>query len=67
MRDAVVSQDITINGLSILNEVPTLDKYFELYITGGAASFVVVANDYSAYSAAIYRKLLREIIGPRLS
>ena len=67
MRDAVVSQDITINGLSILNEVPTLDKYFELYITGGPANFVVVANDYSAYSLAIYRKLLREIIGPRLS
>lgn len=67
MRDAVVSQDITINGLSILNEVPTLDKYFELYITGGAANFVIVANDYSDYSAAIYRKLLREIVGPRLS
>ncbi|MGI9415204.1 MAG: DUF1194 domain-containing protein [Hyphomicrobiales bacterium] len=67
MRDAVVAQNITINGLSILNEVPTLDKYFELYVTGGPANFVVVANDYSAYSAAIYRKLLREIIGPRLS
>ena len=67
MRDAVVAQGITINGLSILNEVPTLDKYFELYITGGPASFVIVANDYAAYSTAIYRKLLREIIGPRLS
>lgn len=67
MRDAVIAQGITINGLSILNEVPTLDKYFELYVTGGPASFVVAANNYAAYSAAIYRKLLREIIGPRLS
>lgn len=67
MRDAVIAQGITINGLSILNEVPTLDKYFKLYITGGPANFVMPANDYAAYSAAIYRKLLREIIGPRLS
>ena len=67
MRDAVVAQGITINGLSILNEVPTLDRYFELYITGGPANFVEIANDYGAYSIAIYRKLLREIIGPRLS
>jgi len=67
IRDAVIGQGITVNGLAILNEVPTLDKYFERYITGGPASFVVTANDYSAYSAAIYRKLMREIIGPRLS
>lgn len=67
MRDAIVAQGITINGLSILNEVPTLDKYFKLYITGGPANFVMPANDYAAYSVAIYRKLLREIIGPRLS
>ncbi len=67
IRDAILAQGMTINGLTILNEVPTLDRYFELYITGGPASFVMVANDYSAYSTAIYRKLLREIIGPRLS
>lgn len=67
MRDAVIAQGITINGLSILNEVPTLDKYFQLYITGGPANFVEIANDYGAYSVAIYRKLLREIIGPQLS
>jgi hypothetical protein len=67
VRDAVVAQGMTINGLAILNEVPTLDKYFERYITGGPANFVIVANDYSAYAAAIYRKLLREIIGPRVS
>ncbi len=67
VRDAVVAQGMTINGLSILNEVPTLDKYFERYITGGPANFVIVANDYSAYSAAIFRKLMREIVGPQVS
>lgn len=67
MRDAVIAEGITINGLSILNEVPTLDKYFQLYVTGGPANFVEIANDYTAYSVAIYRKLLREIIGPQVS
>lgn len=67
MRDAVVAEGITINGLSILNEVPTLNRYFELYVTGGPANFVEIANDYRAYSLAIYRKLLREIIGPQVS
>lgn len=67
MRDAIVEGGITINGLAILNEVPTLDRYFERYITGGPGNFVMVANDYKSYSAAIYRKLLREIFGPRMS
>jgi Mg-chelatase subunit ChlD len=67
MRDAILESGITINGLAILNEVPTLDRYFERYITGGPGNFVMVANDYSSYSAAIYRKLLREIFGPRMS
>jgi hypothetical protein len=47
--------------------VPTLDRYFQLYVTGGPANFVEIANDYNAYSVAIYRKLLREIIGPQVS
>ncbi len=67
MRDAVIAEGITINGLAILNEVPTLDRYFELYITGGPANFVEISNDYRAYALAIYRKLLREIIGPQVS
>jgi hypothetical protein len=67
VRDELAERGITINGLTILNEVPTLDRYFEDYIVGGPAHFVVVANDYDAYAQAIYRKLLREITGPQLS
>lgn len=67
MRDVVIARGITINGLAILNEVETLDKYFQLYITGGPANFVEIANNYEAYSVAIFRKLLREIIGPQVS
>lgn len=66
-RDAVVAQGITINGLAIVNEWPTLDKYFEHQVVGGSGNFVIVANDYEAYAEAIYRKLLKEITGPGIS
>lgn len=64
VRDRVVAQGITINGLTILNEWPTLDIYFEANVAGGPGHFVIPANDYDAYSEAILRKLLREITGP---
>ncbi len=66
VRDIVSASGITINGLAIINEVLTLDKYFESRIIGGPGSFVVVANDYKAYAIAIKRKLILEILGPNL-
>jgi hypothetical protein len=66
-RNEIVRRGITINGLVIINEWPTLDKYFEQQVVGGPAHFVIVANDYPAYAEAIYRKLLREITGPGIS
>ena len=67
LRDQLVAQGITINGLTILNEWPTLDTYFEANVTGGEDSFVIPANDYESYGEAILRKLLREITGPGIS
>lgn len=67
VRDRVVGSGITINGLTILNEWPTLNTYFENNVTGGPDNFVLPANDYEAYEDAIYRKLLREITGPGIS
>jgi hypothetical protein len=66
-RDRIVAQGITINALTILNEWPTLDVYFEKQVVGGHAHFVIPANDYDAYAEGIYRKLLREITGPGIS
>jgi hypothetical protein len=65
-RDEVVARGITINGLPILNEWPTLDKYFQQQIIGGPFHFMVPANDYGAYGDAIARKLLRpkELLQP---
>lgn len=67
VRDRVVAQGITINGLTILNEWPTLDTYFESNVAGGQGHFVIPANDYDAYGEAILRKLLREITGPGIT
>lgn len=61
VRRVVVAQGVTINGLAILNEHPTLDYYFRDRVIGGAGSFVEVAHDYDAYVGAIRRKLIREI------
>lgn len=63
-RDRIVAGGMTINGLAILDEWPTLDVYFQRQVVGGPNHFVIVANDYEAYGQAIYRKLLQEITGP---
>lgn len=67
MRDRLVAQGITINGLTILNDWPTLNFYFEQRVAGGEGHFVIPADDYEAYGQAILRKLLREITGPGIS
>lgn len=61
VRRQVVAAGVTINGLAVVNEHPTLNYYFEDRVIGGAAAFVEVANDYGDYRRAIRRKLIREI------
>jgi hypothetical protein len=58
---------VTVNGLAILNEVPTLGFYFERYVIAGAGAFAMEANDYRHYATAILRKLIREIGNPAVS
>ena len=67
VRDRLVARGITINGLTILNEWPTLEIYFENNVVGGANNFVMPSNDYEDYEKAIFLKLLREITGPGIS
>ena len=61
VRRLVVAHGVTINGLAILNEHPTLNHYFQDRVIGGPGAFVEIAEDYSAYVGAIRRKLIREI------
>ena len=61
LRDQAIEQGVTVNGLAILNEEPFLDHYFEHSVIGGAGAFLMVADDYRDFAAAIQQKLLREI------
>lgn len=63
-RDTVVARGITINGLAIANEWPTLETYLENQIAGGQGSFVMKAQDYDDFSTVMLKKLVKEITGP---
>lgn len=67
VRDTVTSYGITINGLTILNEVSYLNYYFQNRVIGGPGAFVQISNSYSDYGEAIRKKLLREIYGGGIS
>ena len=67
IRDAAVLAGITINGLAILNESPTLDVYYAEHVIGGPDAFVLTARDYDDFAHAIRLKLLREIRGAPLA
>ncbi len=66
-RQRASDAGITINGLTILNDVRNLNLYFKQFITTGPGNFVIDANNYDDYSRAIKQKLLREIKGQQLS
>jgi hypothetical protein len=61
VRDALVKQGITINGLAILTEEPGLDEYYRRNVIGGPASFVAVAQDMDSFADAMLRKLVQEV------
>ena len=60
-RSDAVNAGITINGLPILTEYPTLDDYYRENVIGGPGSFVVAVSDFDGFGNAILGKLVREI------
>lgn len=80
VRDLLIANGITINGLPIVYQNPlrgvaepragspprpeTLIRYFEERVIGGAGAFVEPVMEISQFDAAIRRKLIREIRGP---
>ena len=62
-RADALSAGITINGLPILSEYPTLDAYYREYVIGGPGAFATVAHDFPDFGHAILSKLVREIAG----
>ena len=66
VRDQLVAQGITINGLAILTEEPWLDDYYRQNVIGGAAGFCLVAENMDSFAQAMLRKLVQEIAGTPL-
>ena len=70
-RDRAARQQITINGLPIINDrlqpwlpqIPNLGLYFENCVIGGPGAFIVVAEGFQDFGSAIRRKLILEIVG----
>jgi hypothetical protein len=60
-RDEAVAAGVGINGLPILALEPNLDDYYRDYVIGGPGAFVVVAQSYDTFAAAILKKLIVEI------
>lgn len=62
-RDALVRQEVTVNGLPILegDEKDTLEAWYRANIAGGPASFVIPADGYRDFGRAIRQKFLTEV------
>ncbi len=79
VRDRIVAEGITINGLPIMLKtsyafgpysIPNLDVYYEDCGIGGPGAFMITVDDPARFAIAIRRKLVLEIAGltpePRL-
>lgn len=55
------ANNVTVNGLAILNEDATLLSYYRDNVQLGPGSFVMSAAGYGDFADAMRRKLLREI------
>ena len=60
-RDDAVAKGIIVNGLPILSLEPYLDRYYYDNVIGGPGSFMVPAESYETFAAAVLRKLILEI------
>ena len=60
-RARLADAGITVNGLAILDDDPTLPEIFRREVALGPASFVIVASGYRDFARAMRMKLLREL------
>jgi hypothetical protein len=70
-REEALAQGIVLNGLAVLDRTPQsvslnlgqppLDTYYRDEVIGGPGSFLVVAEGFDAFEAAVRRKIIREI------
>jgi hypothetical protein len=70
-REEALARGIVLNGLAVLDQTPQpasmnfvqppLDSYYRDEVIGGPGSFLVVAEGFAAFEAAVRRKIIREI------
>jgi len=71
-REAALAEGIVLNGLAVLDRtplspaalttgLPPLDDYYRDEVIGGPGAFLVVAEGFAAFEAAVRRKIIREI------
>lgn len=60
-RNRAFEAGITVNGLAILDEDPTLESYYANHVIGGPGAFLVMAEDFDDFARAFREKLLREL------
>ncbi|MBE7185230.1 MAG: DUF1194 domain-containing protein [Methylobacterium mesophilicum] len=71
IRDVLIRQGITINGLPLMTsggyssfyDVKNLDKYYSDCVIGGPGAFMVPVNEWEQFPEAIRRKLVLELAG----
>jgi uncharacterized protein DUF1194 len=69
IRDEIVAQGITINGLPLMTQstmpsvfdIDDLDTYYTNCVIGGPAAFMIPVNDWSQFPEAVRRKLVLEL------
>ena len=67
VRDALIDQGVTVNGLAILNEDLGVDHFYLNHVIGGTGAFLITATDFADFARAIRQKLIREISGPAIA
>jgi hypothetical protein len=65
IRDLLVAEGVTINGLAILKTEPWLDGYYDQNVVGGPGGFLMQVEDFPSFVAAMQQKLLNEVTAAR--
>ncbi len=70
-RTELLAQGVVVNGLAVIDNTPVppslagvlppLDEYYRDEVIGGPGAFLVVAEGFTAFEAAVRRKIIREI------
>jgi hypothetical protein len=63
VREELVSQNVTVNGLPILEgpEASTIEAWYRANVKGGPGAFIFPAISYQEFGTAIRQKIIKEI------